>query len=160
MSASKKRHRKHRPVNLMGGLSLLNRKCESRIDEDQVGSLAIAYGMSLRALESGHGTEQAWATCACAINIALILAEQGVVPQALSAIKAALDSLIIIRDIARNTGEWSVGSHRFVLNCAFGLHDEQIEVASKGQLIFALEQVHARVSAGDVLEDAKERLAA
>jgi hypothetical protein len=88
------------------------------------------------------------------------LAESGVVPQALSAIKAALDSLVIIRDIARNTGEWSVGSHRFVLNCAFGLHDEQIEIASKGQLISALEQVHERVSNGDVLPGAKESMAA
>jgi len=107
--------------------------------------------MALRALETGFGTEQAWATCACALNIALILAEQGVVPQALSAIKSALDSLIIIRDIALNTEEWSVGSHRFVLNCAFGLHDEQIEVASKGQIVFALEQVHARIESGDVM---------
>lgn len=152
MSASKKRNRKHRPVNLMGGLSLLNRKCEAQIAGDQVRDLSLAYRVSLNAMEVGKGTEQAWATCACSLNIALLLAEQGVVPQAESAIKAAQESLLIIRGIAEKSGEWSVGSHGFILRCAFALHDEQIEVASKGQIIQALEQIHARIVSGDVLE--------
>lgn len=161
MSASKKRTRKHRPVNPMGGLALLNRKCAAQIEVDQVRDLSLAYRLSLSALESGAGTEQAWSTCACALNIALILAEQGVIPQALSAIKAAQEALVIIHGIAQNSGEWTAGSHSFVLRCAFALHDDQIEMASKGQLIYALEQVHARVESGDVMcGENKERLAA
>lgn len=45
---------------------------------DQQRDLGIAYHASLQALISGHGTEQAWATLACAYNIALLLAELGV----------------------------------------------------------------------------------
>jgi hypothetical protein len=151
MSESKKRTRKHHPVNPMGGLSLLNRKCEAQIDDTQVRDLIMAYGLALRALESGHGTEQAWSTCACSLNVALVLADQGVIPEALSAIKAAMDALMVIHGIAKNTGEWAAGRHSFVLNCAMGLHDQQIEAASKGQLIYALEQVYARVMSGEVM---------
>lgn len=151
MSASKKRTRKPRPVNKMGGLSLLNRKCKAQIEDDQVRDLSLAYRASLRTMESGKGTEQTWATCACALNIALILAEQDVVPQAISAIKSAQESLMIIRGIAEKSGEWSVGSHGFILRCAFALHDEQIEVATKGQIVNAIEQVHARINSGDAM---------
>lgn len=147
-----------RPNNLnpLGGLALLNRRSQARLADDQTRDLGVAYHMALAAMLGGYGTEQAWSTLACAINIALLLAEAGVHPghtkaQALQIIQDAQAGLMRAGHRGNDHQQWSLGRDAFVLQCAFALHDQQLSDASKGQIVCALEEVHRRITMGETL---------
>ena len=143
--------RAQRPANPMGDLALLNRRTRAPLDDTQLRDLGLAYLDALRGMTTGHGTEVLWNTLACSINVAMVLAEIGVMPQGLQVINAGQDALIRVRAHAQNTGEWTLGIHAFAIECAFKFHDQQLKEAGKGQIIAALEEVHRRIDAGQHL---------
>lgn len=106
---------------------------------------------ALRGMTTGHGNEQQWSTLACSINVAMVLAELGVMPQGLQVIQDGQDALLRVRSHAQSNGEWRLGIHAFPIECAFRLHNQQIKEAGKGQIITAIEEVHRRVTAGQHL---------
>lgn len=118
--------------------------------DDQTRDLGIAYHISLQALLGGHGTEQAWSTLACTINIALMLSECGINPAAIDTIKRAQDALLRVRERARRTGTWAFdGDGIRAFFAAINIHDEQISRATRGQITGAIEKVHRRVMDGE-----------
>lgn len=135
----------------MGGLALLNRRSHEQLDDIQLRDLGLAYLGALRGMTTGHGNEQQWSTLACSINVAMVLAELGVMPQGLQVIQDGQDALLRVRTHAQLNGEWRLGIHAFPIECAFKLHNQQIKEAGKGQIITALEEVHRRVAAGQHL---------
>lgn len=143
--------RAQRPSNTTGGLILLNRCSRAQLDNDQLRDLGLAYFSALHGMKSGHGSEQLWSTLACSINVAMVLAELGVMPQGLRVIELGQDALIRVRAHAQQTGIWALGIHAFAIDCAFKLHHQQIKEAGKAQVIAALEEVHRRVDAGQHL---------
>lgn len=120
--------------------------------DDQRRDLGIAYHASLQALISGHGTEQAWATLACAYNVALLLAEQGICPDALPAIKLSQDALLRSRERGRRTGKWGFDGDGLRLVMAVSIiHDDQISIATRRQIVAAIKAVRQRVEEGEVV---------
>ena len=117
---------------------------------DQVRDISIAYHASLQALLRGNGTEQAWSTLACSFNVALILAEDGVSANAIETIKLGQDALLRARDRAKRVGKWAFDGDgiRLVMATA-NIHDEQIERASRAQVVAALQEVYRRIEIGE-----------
>lgn len=118
--------------------------------DDQQRDLGIAYRASLQALLTGHGTLQAWSTLACSFNIALLLVEYGVGANNIDTIKRAQDALLRTRERAQRTSKWGFDGEgiRHVL-AASNIHDEQLECATRGQIVAALVEVNRRVMMGE-----------
>lgn len=118
---------------------------------DQQTDIGLAYHLSLSAMTKGHGTEEAWSTLACAINTALVLAEQGNLAAAEPEIKLAQAALVRSRERAQRTGKWAFDGDgmRDVMR-AFALHDQQVESTTKGAISSALNEVYRRVKIGEV----------
>ena len=119
---------------------------------DQQRDIGIAYHASLSAMANGHGTEQAWCTLACAVNLTLILSENGYCAGAIPTIKLAQDGLMRARLRAANLGKWGLdGDALQALRSAVLIHDEQISLATRLQVSEALREVHKRVEEDQVL---------
>lgn len=119
--------------------------------DDQTRDLGLAYHLALQALLNGNGTEQTWSTLACSINIALLLAENGIEASAIPAIKLAQEALLRVRDRAQRTGKWAFdGDGIRVTLAAVNIHDEQISLATRKQVTDALNEVHRRIDDGEV----------
>jgi hypothetical protein len=120
--------------------------------QDQQRDIGIAYRTSLQAMLRGQGTEQTWSTVACMLNLALILTEQGVLPQALDTIKQAQDAIVRSRARAEKFNSWAFDGEgiRAVLTAA-NYHDEQLEVAKRSQVVHAIKEVHRRVEIGEAV---------
>jgi hypothetical protein len=131
------------------------RACITRrlpLDAEQARDLGIAYHASLQAILNGKGTEQAWGTLACALNIALILCEQGIGEDHTPTIKQAQASLMNCRERAQRANKWGFnGDEARAIMRAFAIHDEQIALANKGQIVAALKEVHRRIEIGEVM---------
>lgn len=141
--------RKASPRRRIDPMSWIAKRTPLRADQ-QI-DLGIAYHASLQALLTGHGTEQAWSTLVCALNVALLLAESGVCAPAIQTIQLAQEALLRARDRAARTNTWALdGDGIRVLQAALNLHDEQTSRATRGQIAAALREVHRRVSAGEV----------
>lgn len=122
------------------------------LDVDQQRDLGIAYHVSLQAMLRGSGTEQAWSTLACTLNIAMLLCEQGIAPSYLHTIQLAQAALVTSRERAQSKERWAFsGDEARVVMRACAIHDEQIEFATRGQIVTAIEEVHRRVSTGEVM---------
>jgi hypothetical protein len=107
--------------------------------------------MALRGMVTGNGTETMWHTLACSLNVAMILAEHGVEPQGMSAIKSGQAALVRVKHHAETIGTWHLGIHAFAIECAFKAHDMQVQGVTKAQLTAALHEVYRRIEAGQVL---------
>lgn len=120
--------------------------------DDQSRDLAIAFRIALQAMLCGHGTEQAWSTLACALNVALIMSESND-SAVTDTIKAAQDALMRSRERAQRTGKWAFdGEGSVVIKKAFELHEKQLEGAcTRGQITQALREVHRRIEIGEVM---------
>lgn len=118
---------------------------------DQLRDLGLAYRISFDAMLHGHGTEQTWGTVACAINIAFMLAEQGVCAYATENIKLAQDALIRSRERAQKFGTWAFdGQGVKDLLAATMSHDDQLETATRGQVVAAFKLMHSRLKEGAI----------
>lgn len=119
---------------------------------DQQRDIGIAYRASLHAMLRGSGTQQTWSTVACMLNLALMLAEQDVVPNALDVIKQAQEAIVRSRARAEKFNTWAFDGEgiRDVMAAA-NYHDEQLEVAKRSQVVHAIREVHRRVDAGEII---------
>lgn len=119
---------------------------------DQLRDLGIAYHASLQAMLRGNGTEQAWRTLACSLNIALLLCEQGHCAGAIDTIKLAQQALMSSRARAQKFKRWAFnGDEAHQVMTACNLHDEQLSRCTRKQITDALREVHRRVEADEVL---------
>lgn len=120
--------------------------------DDQLRDLGIAYRASLQVIISGKGDEQAWSTLACAINISLILCERGLGEEFIPTIKHAQDGLIACRERGLRFNNWSFTADeaRTILR-TFAIHDEQITLATKKEIVYALGEVRRRIEQNEVL---------
>lgn len=120
--------------------------------DDQQRDIGIAYRASLQAMLRGHGSEQAWSTLACTLNVALVLCENNLMPGAMNTIKFAQQALLRARARAQRTNKWAFdGEGIRVIQIALTAHDAQISAATRGQIIHALEEVYRRVEAAETV---------
>jgi hypothetical protein len=98
----------------------------------------------------GDGTEQTWSTLACSLNIAMILCEHGVSANALQTIQLAQDALLGCKARSFRTSKWAFsGDEAHAVMRACTIHDEQLEFATRAQVVAAIKEVHHRVEIGE-----------
>jgi hypothetical protein len=136
-----------RTTNPMSSFELLNCRNHAALDEERLRYIDLSYLGALHGMKAGHGNEQIWSTLACSLCIALVLAEQGVMPQALRVIEMGQDALVRVRVQSLQNGEWRLGIHAFSVESAFKIYDQQVKIASEDQIISAINEVHRRVDA-------------
>lgn len=119
--------------------------------DNQQRDIGLAYRLPLQSMLRGYGTEEAWNTLTCSMNIALILAEKGNGAAHIETIKHAQDALLRARARAARTGKWALdgeGIHH--LKDAANIHDEQLSRETRGTITAALNEVHRRIEIGEV----------
>ncbi len=119
------------------------------------------YGVALIAIRNRElrgvfacSNEQAWCNLSCTLNVALILSEQGIGPEIEPLIKLAQEALMLIKARAERTGDWQANlsyHHKTALTSAINTHEEQCRMATQKQIGKALNEVHRRVTMGEVL---------
>lgn len=125
------------------------------LDGGQVTDLGLAYRMALECLRSGHGQEEHVHTLACTSNIALVLAERGYAVDTIKQIKLAQDGIMRCFGRGRRTGKWGLdGEAITAITQMVALHDAQMKIALQRDIRAAIDEVHARMDRGDVLEAA------
>jgi hypothetical protein len=137
-------------------MAWINRR--TPLADDQTRDLSLAYRISFQAMRTGHGSEQAWSTLACALNVSLLLAERGNLAGNIDCIKAAQEALMSSLERASRLGRWGFnGDEMKTVMRAVAIHDEQIETTTRAEISAALQEVHRRVMAGEVLNGGGER---
>lgn len=127
-------------------LDLLARK--KRLDDDQTRALGIAYRLALQTLLTGKGNEQAWSTLTCALNVSLVLAENGCGADCVPTIELALNAMRSCKHRAARTKRYGfTGDELRVVMAAVNIHDEQNSRATVEQMRNALNVVLEAVSA-------------
>ncbi len=155
MSKSKKPRKAYRPreIRRTAGLEVLGHR--TPMDASQKTDLGIAYYMALNEMTNGRGAEEHWSTVTCALNIALVIAETGPGLDSIGIIKSALAGAVRARDRAQRAGKWGFDGDALIdIRIALETHDAQMAVVSKAVVLKALEEVHRRIDAGEVLEEA------
>lgn len=118
---------------------------------DQLRDLSLAYRLALQAMLRGSGTEETFSTLACSLNIAMVLCEQGVWASYLHGIQEAQDALLSSRDRAQKLNKWGFdGNEARLVMRALAIHDEQLAMATKSQIVSALAEVKNRLTEGEV----------
>jgi hypothetical protein len=119
---------------------------------DQQRDLGLAYHISLQAMLCGSGTEQAWSTLSCTLNIALILCEQGICAGGIETVKLSQAAMMRSKERAARTGKWAFdGEGIRIIQAALNLHDKQTSRATRGQITEALREVHRRIETDEVM---------
>jgi len=147
MSRSKKPRKKYqpKPVTQHGGLVAIA-MCHARgenastLKPDQVTDLGVAYWLSFENLRTGDANEEAWSCVACALNVALVLAEKGIgadYEQALVTGNFRLDG-DALRDI----------------ETALQIHDQQMAMAKRWEVTAAMNTIYKRLAEGNVYREA------
>lgn len=143
--------KKHTRRTVRDPMAWINKRMP--LASDQTRDIGLAYHVALDAMMSSHANESAWSTLACSLNVALLLAEQGIYPEAEAVIKLAQEAMIQVRRHAQATGEWRINlahHHKQALLAAINAHDEQCGSCTKGQIAEALREVHRRIEIGEV----------
>ncbi|MEK6420003.1 MAG: hypothetical protein V4801_10380 [Burkholderia gladioli] len=154
--AGNKRPRKSyraREIKQTAGIDVLERR--TPMDRHQTTDLGIAYHIALDEMIHGRGTEEHWSTLACALNITLVLSE--LCPEAgdTSLANRALAGIVRSRDRARRLKTWGFDGEALAdVKAALALHDEQMVVFTKGEVLAALAEVHRRIDSGHAFKEA------
>lgn len=158
----KPRNKKYRPrpVAQAGGLIVLDR-CVARgqaaapLAADQLADLGLAYWLSLEQLRAGDATEEAWSCVVAALNIAMALAEADIGAEHEQAIVRALDGAFRAKVRSAKTGNFRLdGDAMRDIEAALTIHDGQMELATQGETVAALQLVRRRIDEGHVYKDA------
>lgn len=155
----KKRSKKYRPKPIAqeGGLLALNRiqargENASPLADDQLTDIGTGYWLALTNLTTGSGSEASWCTLVCALNIGMVLCEMGIGKEYEDAFVAALDGAF--RAKQRNSGSFRLdGDGLQAVRQALAVHDSQLEVASRSEIVQAMRTVRERIDAGNVYQD-------
>lgn len=154
MAGNKKPRKAYRPRNVdrMAGFAVLERRTPMTVA--QVTDLGIAYHVALDEMIHGRGTEEHWSTVVCALNITLVLAEGGPGYDVIEIIKAALDGAVRSRERAQKTGKWGFdGGALTEIKVALEIHDAQMALVSKADVVRALAEVHRRIDSGHAFKE-------
>jgi len=158
----KPRNKKYRPrpVGAAGGLSVVA-KCYARgedaapLNDGQLQDLGLAYWLNLEQLRSGAATEEAWSVVVTALNIGMALAESGVGADHEQTFTDALAGAFRAKTRSARTKNFRLdGDAMRDIQAALAVHDQQMEIASRAQIVEAMNLVRQRVDEGHVYKDA------
>lgn len=154
----KKRSKKYvpKPIAKEGGLLALTRiqargENASPLAADQVTDLGAGYWLALTNLTTGSGSEESWCTLVCALNIGMVLCEQGIGHEHEADFVSALDGAF--RAKQRNSGTFRLdGEGLQAVRAALLLHDQQVSLATRREIVHAMQTVRKRIDAGNVYQ--------
>ncbi|VVE49689.1 hypothetical protein [Pandoraea terrigena] len=155
MSRSKNPRRRYDPNRSLRRIAASQERKSAALplDQSQTNDIGLIYHLSLDAIKGGCATEEMWSNLACSVNIALILAEQGMEEARIEDIKRAQDALMRAKGRSERFGTWGLdGDGIRDLQLAVTVHDSQMKTAPKAQVRAAINEMHRRMAAGDFLE--------
>lgn len=118
-------------------------------NDEQAAELGIAHRMAFASILAGDASQQNWATVVCALNIAIVLADRGLGDQYAPLINAALEGAFRAKARGDKTGKYGFdGAAIQAIQDTFDVHEAQIELATKTEMMEAVHEVHRRVDAG------------
>lgn len=162
MSKSKKPRKQYRPrpVAQHGGLVAIA-MCHARgenaslLAEDQTTDLGLAYWLSFENLRTGDANEESWSCVACALNVALVLAEKGIGAEYVDALVKALDGAFRAKIRSAKTGNFRLdGEALRDIEQALQIHDEQMAIAKRWEVTAAMNTIYKRLKDGNVYMEA------
>ena len=153
------RNKKYRPKpkNDTGGLAVLMSRYQQHTPmmPDQITDLSIAYRLSFDCMTSGRGFESHWCNCVTALNIGLVLCENGFGQEHEQTFAAALDGAFRARVRAKEKQVWGFdGDAMNAIKKAFAVHEVQLECVTQAELIEAMRVVRKRIEDGNVYREA------
>jgi hypothetical protein len=156
MSRSQKPRRKYDPTRwLRRTVATHTARIEAApLTDDQQRDLGLAYWLSFQSMLT-RPAEEHWHTLAASLNVALVLCERDFGAEYIDDIKAAQSALMRTKYRHSETGSWALdGDGTAAIRKALSLHDAQMQVAERAEVRKALQEVHRRITSGDVMEAA------
>lgn len=162
MSKSKKPRKKYKPkpVAQHGGLvaiAMCHARGEnaSKLKDDQLTDLGVAYWLSFENLRAGDANEESWSCVACALNVALVLCEKGIGAEYEQQLVAALDGTFRAKIRSTKTGKFRLdGDALRDIETALQIHDQQMEIAKRWEVTAAMNTIYKRLADGNVYQEA------
>lgn len=159
---TKRRNKRYTPrqASFNGGLSVINKihaaaEDARPIDPHAMTDLGIAYWAAFHQMLHGQSREEDWTMIVVALNVALILCERGFGAEYTPYIIKAQTGAFITFQRAQGLGVWRFdGNTICAVREALEVHDEQVKLATKGELRDALIEVRRRVTEGHVFQEA------
>jgi hypothetical protein len=149
-----------RPIALAGGLTVVA-KCHARgqdaapLSDGQLQDLGLAYWLNLEQLASGDANEEAWSVVVTALNIGLALVEAGIGAEHEQTFNRALDGAFRAKTRSTRTGSYRLdGGALTEIKAALAVHDGQMDIASRTEVVAAMTLVRRRIDEGYVYKDA------
>ena len=122
------------------------------IPADDIVKIKLVTRLALDNVRKGLCSEYDWNALAAVVNTQLLLAEAVVGRDALEEIKAAQDALMDAQHRFDAIGRYGFnGRGLMAVTSALELHDQQIDLCTKGEYRRALQGVYQRMNAGEVL---------
>lgn len=154
----KKRDKAYRPKWKFqgGGLSALLRIEDraiagSPLSDDQQTDLGGAYWLAFTNMTVGNASEESWSCMVCALNIGMALCEAGIGEEHEEAFVAALDGAFRAKIRSEKSGSFRLDGEAIqAIKHALTIHDEQIRIAHRREMVAAMQTVRARIEEGNV----------
>jgi hypothetical protein len=150
----------HRPMpetpvsEIYAVLDGYDRDMRRTLNEEQVTDLGIAHHLAFAQMLAGAATLQNWAVVVCSLNIAVVLADRGLGQEHLPRFIEALKGANRAKRRGDKTGRYGFdGPAIQAIQDAFDVHEEQIKIARKDELVAAVQEVHRRADAGIAYQD-------
>lgn len=158
----KKRTKKYRPrhASIIGGLGVIDRKQQIAVLHQKLGpvqmtDLSLAFRLAFQNMIGGCANEEQWSTCVGSLNIAMVLAERGFGLEHEPLLVKALDGAFRARLRAERGKGWGFdGEVIQAIKEAYDVHEAQMDLATRADIIDAIAEVHRRMDEGIVYQEA------
>lgn len=125
------------------------------LDPHAMTDLGIAYWAAFHQMLHGSAREEDWAMVTCSLNVAMVLCEQGFGAEYEPYLVKALDGAFRSKVRADGLKVWRYdGEGINAIREALEVHDEQVKLATKGELRAAMQEVLHRIETGNVYQQA------
>lgn len=124
----------------------------TQLDHSQTVDLGTAYWAAFMSLKTVHACEDHFHSLAAAVNVAMVLSESGVMPQALADFKAAQEAMVSVWRRAEKSGKFGFTAPEMAtVKESLLLHDMQLAAATQEQAARAVQEVIRRKENGDLI---------
>lgn len=125
----------------------------SPLREDQLSDLGNGYWLALTNLTQGNASEESWSCVVCALNIGLTLSETVFEFQYEQEFVDALDGAFRAKVRADRSGSKHFrldGDALQNIKSALAIHDEQMKIAHRNEIVSSMNMVKQRIKDGNV----------
>lgn len=145
-------------VSNVGGLFIIGAAFErgrkkAGLTAEQIVDIKLSTRLALQTMISGDSTDNDWGMITGAINLALVLAEQGYGIEHESVFIRAQEALVRSHVRGTRTGKWRFdGEGLQDIRDAIDLHEQQCDIVSGEDIEIGLNEVNRRLNSGIVFE--------